>query len=140
DAARLADRKWDKVMDEVWPDGQAEVAAELGTRQPASVVFAPNTHDLLVRLIAAASESRPIRVLTSDGEFHSARRQFARWEESGAAEIERILVEPFDTFSERLLEAARSGRHDFIFVSHVLFGSGRIFDPVEELAALARSD
>ncbi len=34
DAARLADRKWDKVMDEVWPEAQAHVARELGTGEP----------------------------------------------------------------------------------------------------------
>jgi len=140
DAARLADRKWVKVMDEVWPEAQVEVAAELGTGQPAAIVFAPNTHELLVRLFAAASSKWPIRVLTSDGEFHSARRQFARWEEAGAAMVERISVEPFDTFSSRFLEAAQSGDHDFIFVSQLLFGSGRIFDRVEELAALGRSE
>jgi selenocysteine lyase/cysteine desulfurase len=140
DAARLADRKWDRIMDEVWPDAQRNVASELGTGRPDSIVFAPNTHELLVRLFAAAAEKRPIRVLTSDGEFHSARRQFARWEESGAATVERIPAEPFDTFSERFLQAARSGDHDFIFVSQVLFGSGRIFAPVEELAALAQPE
>jgi selenocysteine lyase/cysteine desulfurase len=138
DAARLADRKWDKVMDQVWPQAQAEVAAELGTGQPDAIVFAPNTHELLVRLFAAASSSWPIRVLTSDGEFHSARRQFARWEEAGAAIVERVPVEPFESFSERFVEAARSGRHDFIFVSQLLFGSGRIFDRVEELAMLGQ--
>jgi selenocysteine lyase/cysteine desulfurase len=140
DAARLADRKWDKVMDEVWPEAQREVAAELGTGRPDAIVFAPNTHELLVRLFAAATSSWPIRVLTSDGEFHSARRQFARWEEAGAAVVERVPVEPFDSFSERFLEAARSGRHDFIFVSQVLFGSGRMFDRVDELAALGRAE
>lgn len=140
DAAALADRKWDKVMDEVWPAAQAEVAAELGTGQADAIVFAPNTHELVVRLMAAVSETWPIRVLTSNGEFHSARRQFARWEESGAAVIECIPVDPFDTFSERFLAAARAGTHDFIFVSQVLFGSGRIFGPVEELAALGRPE
>ncbi len=29
DAARLADRKWDRVMGEIWPAAQAHVAAEL---------------------------------------------------------------------------------------------------------------
>ena len=140
DAALLADRKWDKVMDEVWPVAQAEVAAELGTGLSEAIVFAPNTHDLLLRLFAAASESCPIRVLTSDGEFHSARRQFARWEESGAAQFERIPTEPFDTFPDRFLAAAKSGDHDFIFVSHVMFGSGRLFDEVDELAALGQPD
>jgi len=138
DAARLADRKWDKVMDEVWPAAQAEVAAELGTDQPDDVVFAPNTHDFLLRLMAAASETWPIRVLTSDSEFHSARRQFARWEESGAATFERIAVEPFDSFSDRFFAAAQGGEYDLIFVSHVMFGSGRTFERVEELASLAK--
>ena len=41
DAARFADRKWDKVMGEVWPAAQAEVAAELGTARPDAIVFAP---------------------------------------------------------------------------------------------------
>ena len=138
DAARLADRKWDRIMDEVWPEAQGHVASELGTGMPDAIVFAPNTHELLVRLFAAASEKWPIRVLTSDGEFHSARRQFERWEESGAAMVERVATEPFESFSERFLERARSGDHDFIFVSQVLFSSGRMFDRVADLAVLSR--
>ena len=140
DAARLADRKWDKVMDEVWPEAQAEVAAELGTGQPDAVVFAPNTHQLLVSLFAAASSTWPIRVLTSDGEFHSARRQFARWEEAGAATVERVPADPFDTLSQRFLERAESGEHDFIFVSQLLFGSGRTLDSVDRMAPLGRAE
>ncbi len=140
DAARLADRKWDLIMGEVWPQGQRHVAAEIGTEEPEAIVFAPNTHELLVRLFAAASERWPVRVLTSDGEFHSARRQFARWEEAGAATVERVACEPFADFSDRFLERARSSEHDFIFVSHVLFGSGRVFGKVEKLAALGRPD
>ena len=138
DAARLADRKWDRIMGEVWPEAQGHVARELGTGQPDAIVFAPNTHDLLLRLMAAVSETWPIRVLTTDGEFHSARRQFARWEESGAATFERIPVAPFETFSDRFLEAAQSGAYDLIFGSHVMFGSGLIFDRVEEFAVLGR--
>jgi len=140
DAALFADHKWDKVMDEVWPAAQGEVAAELGTGQPDAVVFAPNTHELLVRLFAAVSSKWPIRVLASDSEFHSARRQFARWEEAGAAIVERVPAEPSDTFSDRFLSAARAGEHDFIFISQVLFGSGRTFDKVEELSALGHPE
>ena len=140
DAARLADRKWDRIMGEIWPEAQCHVASELGTDMPDAIVFAPNTHELIVRLFAAASEKWPVRVLTSDGEFHSARRQFARWEEAGAAIVERVPAEPFDTFTHRFLERARSGGHDFIFVSQVLFGSGRTFDAIGELAALARPE
>jgi selenocysteine lyase/cysteine desulfurase len=141
DAARLADRKWDKVMEEVWPAAQREVAGELGTGQPDSVAFAPNTHEFVVRLVTAAPRpSAKLRVLTTDGEFHSARRQFARWEEENWVTVERVPAEPFDSFSERFLDRARSGDHDLLFVSQLLFGSGRIFDRVGELAGLGRVD
>jgi selenocysteine lyase/cysteine desulfurase len=141
DAALLADRKWDKVMGEVWPEAQAHVARELGLADPSSVVFSSNTHDSLVRLVTAAPRAGArLRVLTSDAEFHSARRQLARWEEEGWIEVERVASEPFDSFSDRFLERARSGEHDFILVSQVLFGSGRLFDRIDELAALARPE
>ena len=137
DAARLADRKWDKVMEAVWPEAQANVARELGTGDPDSIVFSTNTHDFLIRLVTAAPrKSGRLRLLTTDGEFHSARRQLARWAEEGWIEVERIAAEPFATFADRFLVSARSGDHDFILVSQVMFGSGLVFEPVEELAAL----
>ena len=142
DAARLADRKWDKIMGEVWPEAQAHVAREIGSDDPSAVVFSSNTHDFLIRLVTAAParSEEPLRVLTSDGEFHSARRQFARWAEAGWIQIDRIAAEPFADFSDRFLAAARSRNHDLIFVSQVMFGSGRIFDRVADLTALARPD
>lgn len=140
DAARLADRKWDKVMDEVWAKAQAHVADELGTAMPNAVVFASNTHDLLVRLWAAAPRQNgsPLRILTSSGEFHSARRQFSRWSESGDVRLDIVETEPFDHFEDRFLAAAKTGAYDLILVSHVMFGSGRRFTRVDELASLGR--
>ena len=142
DAARLADRKWDKVMGEVWPEAQGHVSRELGTDDPNAIVFSSNTHDFLVRLITAAPARNdgPLRILTTDGEFHSARRQFARWAEAGWIALEKVPAEPFDDLSERFMARAQSGEHDFIFVSQVLFGSGRIFDQVDAVAALGKPD
>ena len=81
-------------MDEVWPEAQGHVARELGTGQPDAIVFASNTHDFLVRLVTAAPrrQSAQLRVLTTDGEFHSARRQLARWEEEGWIAVERVAT------------------------------------------------
>jgi selenocysteine lyase/cysteine desulfurase len=140
DAARLADRKWDRVMAEVWPEAQGHVAGELGTSDPAAIVFSSNTHDFLLRLTSACPrrDPRQLRVLISDGEFHSARRQFARWAEDGWLDLDTIPAEPFDSIGDRFVAAAQAGAHDLILVSQVLFGSGRIFDPVTALAALGR--
>jgi selenocysteine lyase/cysteine desulfurase len=137
DAARLADRKWDRVMGELWPEAQAEVAAELGTGQPDSIVFAANTHDFIVRLWAAAPRRTPgpLRVLTTSGEFHSARRQFARWAESGDIALEVLPPEPHDTLAERL--AARAGEADLVMVSQLMFGTGRLVPGLDALAAIA---
>src|SRR5687768_12549193 len=142
DAARLADLKWDKVMGEVWPEAQRNVAEELGTRMPDAIVFASSTHDFLVRLVAAAprADHAKLRVLTSDAEFHSARRQFARWAEQGWLELDTVAARPFEDFSERFLDAATSGSHDLILVSQILYGSGRMFDRIDELAALGKPD
>ncbi|HXH00008.1 MAG TPA: aminotransferase class V-fold PLP-dependent enzyme [Sphingomicrobium sp.] len=140
DAARLADSKWDRVMGKVWPQAQAHVAAELGSGDSSAVLFANNTHDLLIRIAAAVQRADPqrLRLLMSDGEFHSARRQFARWAEDNWLTIDTIAASPGDDFSRRFLDAAGSGEHDLILVSQILFGSGQIFDEVEALAVLSR--
>ncbi|MEO7410848.1 MAG: aminotransferase class V-fold PLP-dependent enzyme [Sphingomicrobium sp.] len=134
DAARLADRKWDHVMLALWPEAQAEVAAELGTGDPSAIVFAANTHDFIIRLAAACPRANParLRVLTSDGEFHSARRQFARWAEDGWLELDTVPA-------DQVLEVARRGDHDLIMISQVQFGTGQIV-AIDELAALGRPE
>jgi selenocysteine lyase/cysteine desulfurase len=142
DAAAQADHKWDKVMGEVWPEARANVAAQLGSGDSSAIVFASNTHDFLIRLAATCPPRAdgPLRVLMSDGEFHSARRQMARWAEGGEIELIKFRAEPFDDFSARFFNAAQAGEHDLILVSHVLFNSGRMFDEAADLAALARPE
>ncbi len=134
DAARLADRKWDRVMGELWPAAQAEVAGELGSGDPSAIVFAANTHDFIIRLAAACPRVDPqrLRVLTSDGEFHSARRQFARWAEDGWLDLE---MRP----ASEILEAARGGGYDLIMVSQLLFGTGEIVADINDIASLGRA-
>jgi selenocysteine lyase/cysteine desulfurase len=136
EANRHADRKWDLIFGEVVPEAQAHVARELNLPSPDTVVFASNTHDFLVRLFSAV-EKRPVRILSTDGEFHSFRRQAARWEEAGEAAVTRISTAPFETFPERFMQAARAGDHDLILVSQVFFRTGGLFKGIDELAALA---
>jgi selenocysteine lyase/cysteine desulfurase len=136
EANRHADRKWDLIFGEVVPEAQAHVARELHLPSPDTVVFAPNTHDFLVRIVSAV-ESKPVRILSTDGEFHSFRRQAARWEEAGEAVVTRVPIAAFDTFPARFLEAAQAGGHDLIMVSQVFFRTGWMIDALGELAALA---
>ncbi|HVM38018.1 MAG TPA: class V aminotransferase [Sphingomicrobium sp.] len=135
DAARLADSKWDRIMGEIWPAAQREVAAELDTGMPEAIVFAANTHDFLVRLAAACPRADParLRVLTTTGEFHSVRRQFARWAEDGWLDWRTAAP-------EAVLAEARSGNYDLVVASQILFATGAILNDIDDLASLARPD
>jgi selenocysteine lyase/cysteine desulfurase len=132
DAARLADRKWDKVFGEVIPEAQRHIAAELCLPDPATIAFGPNTHDFLVRIVSALPMVKP-RVLATDGEFHSFRRQALRWAEAGR--IELIMVP-----REDLAQRAQSDRFDLIFTSQVQFNSGQPVAGLAELADLAQPE
>lgn len=136
EANQFADRKWDLIFGEVVPEAQRHVAQELRLPSPDTVVFAPNTHDLLLRIVSGL-ERKPARILSTDGEFHSFRRQGERWEEAGEAVITRIPLHPFETFDDRFVEAARGGGFDLIVVSQVFFRTGQTFRRIADLAALA---
>ena len=122
-AARLQDAKWEEVLGPVLADLQAKVARQLGLPDPATLVFAPNTHEFVLRILASLSAHRPPRVLTTDAEFHSLTRQLARLEEEGLVAVTRIATEPHATCLERLVAAAGQG-FDLIWVSEVFFSSG----------------
>lgn len=127
DAARLIDGKWEHVLGSVYPAAQAHVARQLNLPDRESVVFAPNTHELVKRILSCFPADRPIRLLTSDSEFHSFARQVARMEEDGLVQATRIPVAPFDSFAARFADAAGSG-FDLVFVSQAFFNSGFVLE------------
>ncbi len=131
DAARLMDDKWDEVFGSLLPEAAGHIAGRLGLSDPEAIAFAPSTHALVMRILSSLSP--PVRVLTTDAEFHSFARQAARLEEDGLAAVERVPAEPFATFPDRFAAAARRGGHDLVYLSHVFFNSGFV---VPDLAAL----
>jgi kynureninase len=136
DAARLLDRKWEHVFGTVIPRAQAHVARVLGLPDPASIVFGPNTHSFVMRLLSCMPRTRPVRVLTTGSEFMSFARQIARLEEDGALIVTRISTEPFESFEVRVREAATRGGYDLVYLSQVFFDSGFA---VPDLAAIVNA-
>ncbi|MBV9571951.1 MAG: aminotransferase class V-fold PLP-dependent enzyme [Alphaproteobacteria bacterium] len=124
DAAEMLDRKWEHVFGRVIPAAQQQIAKVLNLSDGSSIAFGPNTHGFVLRLLSCFPAGKPVRVLTTGSEFHSASRQFARFEEDGGMQVTRIATEPFDSFETRFADAASSGRHDIVFVSQVFFDSG----------------
>ncbi|MCC7260603.1 MAG: aminotransferase class V-fold PLP-dependent enzyme [Alphaproteobacteria bacterium] len=136
DAARFADRKWERVCGEVIPAVQAHIAHHLRLSKPKNIAFESNTHALVLRLLSCFPTDKPVRVLTTDSEFHSFRRQMDRMEEAGLAEVTRIATQPFETFAQRFIDAIKGQEWDLVFFSQVFFNSGFV---VRELERIVRS-
>lgn len=135
DAAEMADSKWDKIFGEKIPAFQRGIASTLNLPDPAQVALAPNTHELIYRLLSAFDLSKPLRILTTDGEFYSFARQLMRLEELPNVEVERIPTKPFDTLPQRFEQALHSGDYQLAYASQVFFDSGVAFPGLLELAA-----
>ena len=138
DAARLIDDKWGYIFGTVIPSARDLVAGVIGISDPKTLVFAPNTHELVVRIFSCLSP--PVRVLTTDSEFHSFTRQLRRWEEAGLAVADRVPAEPFGTFSERFISVARAGVHDLIYLSEVFYDSGLVVDQLDRIVSSVPED
>lgn len=120
DSARLMDDKWDQVFGRVVPELRIRLSSLLRLPDPGTLVFAPNTHELVMRLFSCLRP--PVQIVTTDAEFHSFRRQARRWEEAGLARVTRIPGEPFPTFSQRMADAV--GEADLVYLSEVFYDSG----------------
>jgi selenocysteine lyase/cysteine desulfurase len=133
DAAELMDDKWVKVFSEVMPATRALIAGLIGIESPDTLVFAPNTHEFLLRLFSCVEP--PVRILSTGSEFHSFTRQTRRWEEEGLAIVDRVPTEPYETFAERFTAEVRPGAHDLVYVSTVFFDSGMVVDGIDRIVS-----
>jgi kynureninase len=132
-ALDLLDEKWgrafaqaDRVRDgyRAW---LGDPAAELA--------LGSSTHELVLRMLSSLDlRSRP-RIVTTDGEFHTLRRQLGRLAEAGL-EVERVPAAPADTLAARLA-AAVDDRTTAVMVSAVLFETASVVPGLDAVAAAA---
>lgn len=133
DSVRLADDKWGEIFGALMPQTRKQIADILSLSDPDTLTFAPNTHDFLVRIFSCLEP--PVRILSTDSEFHSFTRQSHRWEEEGLAIVDRVPAEPFETFAERFTLEARAGVHDLIYLSQVFFDSGFVVPDIDRIVS-----
>ncbi|MDE2783363.1 MAG: kynureninase [Gemmatimonadota bacterium] len=137
DAADLVDDKWGRAF---------EVADEVraGYRRllddpDGHIALGQNTHELLIRFLSALPLRERPRLVTTDGEFHTIRRQLDRLEAEGI-EIVRVATGTDDGTSgdrpvaEGLVDAV-DDRTAAVLVSSVLFRDARIVEGLDEVAA-----
>ena len=128
DAARFNDNKWEHIFSDIVPRMQKTIAQILGLSHPAQIALAPNTHDLLLRIFSACEANGPLKILTTDSEFHSFGRQLKRWEEEKTIVATRLKGDELLTNRQQWLQHAQSeianGDYHVVFISQVFFNSG----------------
>jgi kynureninase len=134
DAARFVDDKWEHAF------ARAE-RVRLGFRRllddrDGYIALAPNTHELVVRFLSALPLRERPRLVTTDGEFHTIRRQLDRLAEEGI-ELVRVPEAPLEGLVERLGRAVND-RTAALLVSAVFFDSGRIAPSLADVAEQCR--
>ena len=146
DAAELVDDKWDRAF---------EVADEVraGYRRllddpDGHIALGQNTHELVIRFLSALPLGERPRLVTTDGEFHTIRRQLDRLEAegievvrvgTGGASEADVAAGVRGTIAERIIEAV-DDRTAAVLVSSVLFRDARIVEGLDEVdGACARA-
>jgi kynureninase len=133
DAAEFVDDKWGPAAERA-TEVRKGFARLLGDAA-ANIALGQNTHELVIRFLSALPLHERPRIVTTDAEFHSVRRQLNRLAEQGFLDIVRVQARPVDTLIERL-EKALDDRTACAIVSSVLYETAEI---VPNLGAVAKA-
>ncbi|MCB9655807.1 MAG: aminotransferase class V-fold PLP-dependent enzyme [Deltaproteobacteria bacterium] len=134
DAAEHVDDKWTFAFAQA--DRVRDGYARLLNDTDGDITLGVNTHELLVRWLSALPLQRRPRLVTTDGEFHTIRRQLARLQEEGL-EVVVIPSAPGDSVAERL-SAALDDRTAAVLVSAVFYRDARIVDGLDALLSVCQ--
>ena len=133
DAAELIDDKWPRAFEVA--DAVRRGYARLLTDAPERIALGHNTHELVTKWLSALPLlSRP-RLVTTDGEFHSIRRQLDRLAEEEIVEVMKVPALPVGDLCERIARVV-DDRTAAVMMSSVLFRSAQI---VPNLRAVAQA-
>lgn len=140
DSAKYVDHKWGYFFETLVPQLQTKISDILNTSAPQQIVFAPNTHELLYRIMSCFDSTKPFKVVSTDSEFHSFQRQASRLQEQGSIELITVPTQPFATFSERFKAAIAQHNPELVFFSQVFFNSGYVVNDVNDIVNSVTND
>ncbi len=122
DAAELVDEVWDRAFEKA--NDVRRGFARLLDDSPDRIALAPNTHELVVRFLSALNLHKRPKLITTDGEFHTIRRQLDRLAEEGI-DVVKVPALPAATLAERLARVV-DDRTAAVLVSAVLYTNAHI--------------
>jgi kynureninase len=130
DAAELVDEKWQQSTEQA-----SRVQAgfrRLLTDRDGDIALGQNTHELVTRLLSALPLGRRPRLVTSDGEFHTIRRQLDRLREEGL-DVVKVAAQPAETLADRIAGAV-DDRTACVLISSVLYETAEIVPGLDVVA------
>ena len=122
DAAEHVDRKWDLAEEKA--ERMRRGISGLLDDPTGLIALGQNTHELVTRFLSALPLADRPRLLTTDGEFHSIRRQLDRLAEE-RVDVVKVPALPAATLAGRLAEAV-DDRTAAVLVSFVLFQNANV--------------
>ena len=131
DAAEHVDDKWGHAFKQSLAVRHG-FAKLLGENNVDNLVLAASTHDLLIKYLSALPLKDKPQIVTTDGEFHSLRRQLERLEEEGV-DVIRIATTDLDSLCERLASSI-TDKTASVMLSAVMFQDASIVPSLNELA------
>jgi kynureninase len=131
DTAEHVDDVWDLAFKKA--DAVRRGYARLLEDAPDRIALGANTHELVVRFLSALDLRKRRRLITTDAEFHTIRRQLDRLSEEGF-EIVKVAAVPAATLAERAARAV-DDRTAAVLVSAVLYTNAHIVPNLRTLLA-----
>ncbi len=124
DSARLTDKKWEYFFTTKVPETSNLIRRVIRLPETHEFIYAPNTHELITRLLSCFGHDDVCTVLTTDSEFYSFQRQMNRLCETKKFVCKSIPTESFDDFNQRFSYAIDQTKPNLVFISRVFFNSG----------------
>ena len=100
DAAEMIDNKWGRAFEKA--EAVRQGYANLLDDEYGYIALGANTHELVLRFLSALPLRSKPKLITSNGEFHSIRRQLDRLSEEGI-EVVKVDSEPIDDVAGKIL-------------------------------------
>jgi kynureninase len=122
DTAEHVDDVWDLAFQKA--NEVRRGFARLLDDTPERIALAQNTHELVVRFLSALPLRKRPQLVTTDGEFHTIRRQLDRLAEEGI-EIIKVPAAPVSSLAERIAVTV-DDRTAAVLVSAVLYANAHI--------------
>lgn len=125
DAAKYVDSKWEIALRKAQ---EVQIGfSRLLEDESGFISLAPSTHDLLIRFLSGLDLAKRNKIITTDCEFHTIRRQLNLLGEHNFTQLVKVQGHPVDEVVSKMISQIDDNTAAVI-ISAVYFNSGQIVE------------